>query len=334
MLSSGAGGVGRAAYGRYRPGAMSAEPRSRPTPPGPVRSGVTALLGVYAGGFAMGAADIVPGVSGGTVALVIGIYERLVTNIRAGAGVLSALIRLEPAAARRELGRVEWEFLVPLLGGILTAVALLAGVLHRALESNPVELSALFFGLIVGSVAVGFAEVKRLRPSLYALAAAAAVVTFVLLGFRTGRFTDPSLLVLFGGGALAVCAMILPGISGSFLLLIVGLYEVVIAAVDDRALVQLAVVATGAAIGLGAFSTLLDWLLRRYHDRVLAVLIGLMAGSLRVLWPWPPGGEDGIGETALAAPVAAELPVTTALAVAAAVGVVVLGFAGRRLAAD
>jgi putative membrane protein len=143
-----------------------------------------------------------------------------------------------------------------------------------------------------------------------------AVAAFFVLGLRSGVVADPPLWAFFGAGIIAAVAMILPGISGSFILLLLGLYDAVIGAVSDRDLVVVAVVGAGAVLGLALFSTLLHWLLANHHDLVLAALIGLMAGSLRVLWPWP-AGEDGVGDTTLGAPDGQVLAV---------VGLAVVGF--------
>ena len=296
------------------------------------RHGPRAIVTTYASGFLMGSADLVPGVSGGTVALVLGIYERLVANIRQGARAVSLLLRAELTDGTRALRHVEWGFLVSLLAGVLTAVVTLASGLKHLLDTQPVYLSAAFFGLIVGSVAVAAGELEEHTPRTTGIIAVSAVVTFLLLGLRSGHVTDPSLGVVFAGGALAVCAMILPGISGSFILLMIGLYQSVLDAVDARDLVTVAVFALGAAIGLGSFATFLNWLLRRHRETVLAVLIGLMAGSLRVLWPWP-AGADGVGDTRLAAPVAGQLPGTLTLAVVGAVAVVAIAALARRVGA-
>lgn len=256
---------------------------------------------ILATGFAMGSADIVPGVSGGTVALVLGIYDRLVGAVRQGTRGIAALLRGRPRDAWQALLAVDWGFLVTLLVGIGTAVVVLAGVLERLLEEEPVLLSAAFLGLVAGSVVVSADEVRSPGPRVWAIGAVSAVLTFLLLGLRAGTLDEPSLLVLFAGGALAICAMILPGVSGSFLLLLVGLYEVVLAAVDDRDLAVLATVGVGAVVGLALFSTLLHWLLDHHRDTVMAALLGLMVGSLRVLWPWP-AGEQGVGDTRLGVP--------------------------------
>lgn len=297
------------------------------------RTGPIAAAGYYASGFAMGCADLVPGVSGGTVALVVQVYERLVGNLRRGAGAVSRLLQADAGGAWERLRGVEWAFLAPLLAGVLSAVVVLAGTLRHLLEARPVAMSGLFFGLVAGSVVVALDELDEVTPRLVTIGAVVAGVTFVALGLRAGRVVDPSLPILFAGGAVAVCAMILPGISGSFILLILGLYQTVIAAVDDRDLLAVAVVGAGAAVGLGLFSTFLNWLLERHHGPVLAGLIGLMAGSLRVLWPWPAGGEEGVADTGLNAPVAADLPTVVGLAAVGVAGVLLLGLFGRRVLA-
>ena len=296
----------------------------------PPRLPLRAYPRVLATGFAMGSADIVPGVSGGTVALVLGIYDRLVGAVRQGTRGLAALLRGRPRDAWRALAAVDWGFLLVLLGGIATAVVLLAGVLERLLEEQPVLLSAAFLGLVAGSVVVAADEVREVTPRVWAIGTVTAVVTFLVLGLRAGTLTDPSLLVLVGGGALAICAMILPGISGSFLLLLVGLYEVVLSAVDDRDLVSIAAVGLGAVVGLALFSTLLHWLLDHHRDTVMAALLGLMVGSLRVLWPWP-SGEQGVGDTRLGAPDGQVLGAVL-LGVGAALLVVVVARLARRVA--
>lgn len=290
---------------------------------------VRAYPRILATGFAMGSADIVPGVSGGTVALVLGIYDRLVGAIRQGTRGIAALLRGRPRDAWQALLAVDWGFLLTLLVGIGTAVVVLAGLLERLLEEQPVLLSAAFLGLVAGSVVVAADEVEHPSRRVWVIGAVSAVATFLLLGLRAGTLDDPSLLVLFAGGALAICAMILPGVSGSFLLLLVGLYQVVLAAVDDRDLVTIATVGVGAVVGLALFSTLLHWLLDHHRDTVMAALLGLMVGSLRVLWPWP-AGEAGVGDTRLGAP-DGQVLAATVLGVGAAVLVVVVARVARNL---
>lgn len=261
-------------------------------------------------GFCMGVADLVPGVSGGTIALVFGIYRRLVRNVRTGAAALGGVIRADWGKARRSLAALEWGFLLPLLAGIGLAILILAGVISSLLDDYPVGMAAVFFGLVAASIVVAWGYIAEPDRRMLGMAAAVAVATFVLLGLRSGPATNPALVAYFLSGGVAITAMILPGISGSFILLMLGMYEAVLDAVHDRDLVVMAVFGAGVVIGLALFSTLLHWLLEHYHDLVMAALVGLMVGSLRVLWPWPDGTEtdlawpnsatDALGALALA----------------------------------
>lgn len=240
-------------------------------------------------GFAMGAVDVVPGVSGGTVALVLGIYERLVEVIRSGARALGSLVTGDWRGFWRRVKGIDWLFLIPLLAGIMVAVISLASVIETQLRTNPAEMAGLFAGLVGGSIVVAARMIRAPRRIDPVIAAAVAAVVFAGLGLRAGPVADPSVLVFAGAGMVGVCAMILPGISGSFLLLMMGMYGPVIAAIDERRYASAAALALGAAVGLALFSSLLGRLLERAHDRVMAVLVGLMIGSMRVLWPWPNG---------------------------------------------
>ncbi len=256
-------------------------------------------------GFLMGAADVVPGVSGGTIALVLGIYERLVAAIRAGSSALGHLLKGDLPGVGRWLRRVEWSFLLPLLAGIGIAVGGLARVIEAGLSDFPVEMAALFLGLVSGSIVIAWRMLGRRDLVRMAILVVVAVVVFVLLGLResttpeaVAQAATPAVWAFFGAGALAICAMILPGISGSFILVLLGMYAPVLAAVNDRDVVAVAVFGLGAVVGLALFSQLLHWALAHHHDTVMAALIGLMGGSLRVLWPWPAGLET----TALGVP--------------------------------
>lgn len=260
-------------------------------------------------GFLMGSADVVPGVSGGTVALVLGIYERLVASIHAGSAALGFGLRGRFAEMRRRLGEVEWGLLLPLLAGIGLAVLTLASAIDHLLENEPQNTAAAFFGLVLGSIVIAWRLVKCWLPVHLAIGLAVAITAFFVLGLRTDPIVDPSLILFLGAGAIAIVAMILPGISGSFILLMLGMYQAVLDAVNQREVAMLAVFLVGAVIGLASFSTLLNRLLRDHHDTVMAALIGLMFGSLRVLWPWP----DGADTAALSRPVDWGIPALLAL---------------------
>ncbi len=256
------------------------------------RNAPSQVLAQLGRGFLMGSADVVPGVSGGTVALVLGIYERLVANIRAGASVLGKAVRGQPRAALGQLAHVEWVWVVALLAGVGLAVATLAHTIETLLEEQPVRMAALFFGLITGSVAIAWRLVRRRDAFRVVVAAVTAVGAFFVLGLQSGPVEDPTWWMFLLAGAVAICAMILPGVSGSFLLLMLGMYDSVLGLVTDREVVLLAVFLVGCVVGLALFSTSLHWALAHHHDTVLAAMVGLMVGSLRVLWPWPDGTDS------------------------------------------
>jgi len=232
----------------------------------------------------MGAADLVPGVSGGTMALVFGVYERLLSAIT------SVNRRAFDLLLRGKMGQlgdhIQIRFLVPLGLGILSAIVLLAEPLGRLLDDplGRIFLFAFFFGLVVASV---IAISGRIRWY-------ATTVGTVLLGTIIGYLvvtTTPSEgstsnIALFASGAIAICAMMLPGISGSFILLILGQYDHVLDAVRSRDIVVILIFGAGAVIGLLAFARVLRRLLARFRNQTLGALVGFMAGSLWEVWPW------------------------------------------------
>ena len=237
-------------------------------------------------GLLMGAADSVPGVSGGTMALIVGIYGRLLASIGHGFRAILALFRFDRTALVRHLRGVEWTLVVPLAVGIGAAIVTAANFVPDLLEARPAESRALFLGLVAASLAVPWKEIREPGRRWLWIASAAAVPAFVLSGLPPGTVADPALPVVFVAAAVAICAMILPGVSGAFLLLVLGLYEPTLRAVDDRNLAYLGVFTVGMVVGLGSFSLVLSRLLARRHDPTMAALVGLMAGSLRALWPW------------------------------------------------
>lgn len=245
------------------------------------------LLGVYFKGMAMGAADIVPGVSGGTIALIAGIYERLINALGSIGPSLWRVFRQDGGikgllAVWRQ---VDATFLLCLLLGIATSFVTLAGIIKHLLDNEPLLIWSFFFGLVVATVFILLSEIKRWnmgRAVLFVIGIAAAVIISRLPLLTT----TPSLPYLFFAGAIAICAMILPGISGSFILLLMGAYETVLEAVHTHNFTIILTVMAGMATGLLLFTRALKWLLSHYYQATLALLTGFIAGSLVKVWPW------------------------------------------------
>ena len=247
--------------------------------------GVTALI-LMLKGFFMGVADVIPGVSGGTIALIVGIYEELIETISGYDGQMLKL--LFTGNWKMLLKRMNLGFLLPLVAGIGTAIFSLASVMTYLLTYHEALTFAAFFGLILGSVVLMSKDLKRTVSSFCFLAAGAALL-FWLVGLLPVE-TPATPIAFFFSGMVAICAMILPGISGSFILLLLGKYKQIMAAVKspfaDNHILIILVFAAGALIGIIGFSKLLKWALKHYHDALFAFLIGMMLGSLRKLWPF------------------------------------------------
>ncbi|MCS7178907.1 MAG: DUF368 domain-containing protein [Anaerolineae bacterium] len=230
----------------------------------------------------MGTADVIPGVSGGTVAFILGIYEELIDAIRS---VVPFLRRLVSLRWREAVKGFPWLFLLALGAGIGTAVLSMARFLHWALETYPTYVYALFFGLIVASVYVVRTRVQTWKPHLLLVTLLFTAGTYLLMGLRPAQ-TPEALWFIFLSGMLAICAMILPGISGAFILVLLGKYQYLLGALIHLDLDTILVFIAGAAIGIVSFANVLRWLLNHYHDLTVAALIGFMLGALRELWPW------------------------------------------------
>ena len=234
----------------------------------------------------MGGADIIPGVSGGTMALIVGIYERLIEAITQFFSLAISVVRFKFDEAQKTFKEIEWTLLIPLAIGIVSAIFLLANVINYFLENYPVECRGLFFGLIAASVAIPWLRAKDRGPSKIVISVVACAVAFFSAGLAPQEIPEPSSLQIFGAAAIAFCAMILPGVSGAFLLLVMGLYAPTTAAIKALDFGYIAIFGAGAVVGMGAFSGFLKWLLANHHDATMAALVGLMLGSLRALWPW------------------------------------------------
>jgi putative membrane protein len=232
---------------------------------------------------AMGAADVVPGVSGGTIAFISGIYEELLGSIRAvGPDTWVTFRRQGFKAAWRQ---VNGDFLATLIAGIGTSVLLLVRPITWALQHHPVLIWSFFFGLIGASVWLCGRLVRAWSwgPLIGLLAGTGIAVGIGLMSAAGG---STSLLFFFFSGALAICAMILPGISGSFILLLLGAYLPVMTAIKTFDLPIIVVFALGCISGLMAFSRLLNWMFTRHHDLTVSSLTGFLLGSLTIIWPW------------------------------------------------
>lgn len=231
----------------------------------------------------MGASDIVPGVSGGTMAFILGIYEELIDSIKSvDLRVIKLLLHFK---LKEVFNIVPWRFLLAIFIGILVAILTLAQILETLLEKRPVFLWAFFFGLVLSSSITVSKRVKTWQPGAIAGAVLAAIAAWFIVGAVPVTTPDTPWFV-FLSGVIAICAMILPGISGSFILVVLGKYQTILSAVNDRDFVVLIIFAAGAGIGIISFAQVVSWLFKRYHDVTVAVLMGLMLGSLRKIWPW------------------------------------------------
>ena len=240
-------------------------------------------LGIFLRGLLMGAADIVPGVSGGTIAFITGIYDELLASIRAVDLVfVRRLLKLDIAGAWEH---VNGGFLLALLLGIACSILSLSRAISWLLEHHPVPLWAFFFGLILASAFVLLSEVEKWRISIIAcLLAGIGVALFIALS--AGMQLGVTYIGIFFAGFLAICAMILPGISGSFILVLLGMYSAVLVALKSFDIPFIIVFILGAGSGLLCFSRLLHWLLERYHQATMSLLTGFLFGSLAIVWPW------------------------------------------------
>ena len=241
------------------------------------------LLSLVLRGMAMGAADVVPGVSGGTIAFITGIYDRLLNSLRSFTPALLPLFRREGVAACWQ--RIDGAFLVCVFSGVLISIMSFAHLISYLLAEYPVLIWSFFFGLILVS---GMFMMRQIRQ--HSIAGGILFVLAAVLAYMIGTLTPASLtptpVMLFFAGSIAICAMILPGISGSFLLLLMGLYATILQAVKTLDITVLGIFAAGCVVGLLTFSHVLSWLLRRHRELALSSLTGLMMGALGKVWPW------------------------------------------------
>lgn len=240
-------------------------------------------LGIYLRGLAMGAADVVPGVSGGTIAFITGIYDELIESIKSVN--FASLKALKNEGIGGFWQHINGTFLLSLGLGIISAIALLASAIGYLLETYPQYLWSFFFGLILASSVVILRQVTQWRAAeVIILISGIVISSFISLSTPTSIQATP--LIVFLAGSIAICAMILPGISGSFILLLMGLYVPILGAVKNFEITTLVLFLSGAAIGLGLFVRLLSWILKRFPNLLLSLLTGFMLGALFKVWPW------------------------------------------------
>jgi putative membrane protein len=234
-------------------------------------------------GVAMGGADVVPGVSGGTIAFITGIYGQLLDSIKSVD--LQALRLLTQGKLNAFWKHINGSFLLVLLSGIALSIISLAKVLHYLLEYFPIQLWSFFFGLIIIAAISVSREIKRWRGNVILSGILGIVIAFFITEATPAETPETYWFILLSG-ALAICAMILPGISGSFILLILGKYAFILEAINARNLVVIAIFGLGCIVGLLSFARLVSWLLDRFYDVAIALLAGFMIGSLNKIWPW------------------------------------------------
>lgn len=278
-------------------------------------------------GAAIGTSEAVPGISGGTVALMVGLYttliggaghfvsgaKRFVTDVPRGRGT---------ARAREQFAQITWSVVIPAVVGMAVALLLAVRLVAPLVEQHTQFAYALFFGLVLACLSIPYtAAGKRWRPVHYLIALVAAAAAFFFTGLPQANLpTHP--VIIFLTAAVAVCALVLPGVSGSFILLTLGLYAPTLAALNDGDLGYIGVFMLGAVTGLSLFVRLLQYLLENHHHVTLVVLTGLMAGSLRALWPWQDENRAFVTPT--------EVPLTLLLMVVGIAVVTVLIIGERR----
>lgn len=234
-------------------------------------------------GCCMGAADVVPGVSGGTIAFIAGIYEELINSIKnIDASALRLLFRFRWAEFWK---KVNGNFLLSVVCGVGISIFSLAKLMNYLLATHPIEIWSFFFGLIIASTLLVAKEIRK-WDLFTLLALAAGCVSAYTITVLTPASTPQTWWFIMLSGAIAICAMILPGISGAFILLLLGKYTFIMAAVSELRIGIILLFATGAIIGIIGFSHFLSWLLKNYHTLTIALLTGFMLGSLNKVWPW------------------------------------------------
>ena len=241
-------------------------------------------------GSLIGVAELIPGISGGTIALITGVYKRVIDSAAEavrGIILLFGFSKSNLAKSTTHFKAISWSLLIPMLVGMVTAIFVGAGIVESLLEQYPTFTKALFAGLIAASIFVPITlSGMSWKPIHYLVLLLSAAAAFAFTSVPRAADVDPSFIVIVVSAAFAVCALVLPGISGSYLLLALGMYAPTLAAVNNRDFGYLGTFVLGAILGLASFVSLLQWLLAKKLKMTMVVMTGLMIGSLRALWPW------------------------------------------------
>lgn len=274
-------------------------------------------------GIAMGAADVVPGVSGGTIAFIVGIYEELLESIKSIN--ISSLKLLFTGKIGAFWKAINGNFLFTLVAGIAISIFSLARVITYLLDTHPILVWAFFFGLVLASTWIVSKDIKKWNWKIILCFIVGAVVAFFIT-VATPAETPNSLWFIFLCGAIAICAMILPGISGSFILVLLGKYSYIMESVKNLDLIIIIVFMIGAIIGITSFSRLLSYTLRNFYDVTVAILAGFMLGSLNKVWPWKETTETFIDSHGIVKPLT-EVNIWPNTLIWESIGLAIAGFA-------
>ncbi|RHJ94880.1 DUF368 domain-containing protein [Parabacteroides bouchesdurhonensis] len=274
-------------------------------------------------GMGMGAADVVPGVSGGTIAFIVGIYEELIDSIKSINGASLKLLLSGKIATFWKA--INANFLLSIVGGIGISIFSLAKIITYLLVYHPILVWAFFFGLVLASTLFVSKDIKKWNWKTILSFIAGAILAFYIT-VATPAETSNNYLFIFLCGAIAICAMILPGISGSFILVLLGKYFYIMEAVKTFNIPVMLVFICGAAIGITSFSRILSFALRKFHDITISVLAGFMLGSLNKVWPWKETVETYIDSHGVTKPLV-EVNIMPNQLVWEAVGLMIIGFA-------
>ncbi len=238
---------------------------------------------LFVKGMGMGVADVIPGVSGGTIAFITDIYEELIDSLKSiNIDTLKLLLNRKFSAFWKA---INGNFLLAVFGGVILSLVSLARLIHFFLNEYPIQIWSFFFGLILISSIWIFNKIKKWSVPVGIIAVAGFVLAYLLTSSSPATTPENPIFVFFSG-AIAICAMILPGISGSFILLILGKYEYILGALKDLNFFVIITFAAGCVIGLLSFVRIVSWFLHKYHDLTISILAGFMLGSLYKIWPW------------------------------------------------